>query len=402
MAEMTPSGDGRGDRPLRILAALTYYRPYISGLTIYAERLARALVQRGHAVTVLTMRHDDALPPDEVVDGVRIVRAPVLARLGKGLLAPRFTTRAASLLRSADLLHLHLPQFDAASVALIGRARRVPIVVTYQCDLSLPRGAFNKTAESALRVLDRVAGSLADRVVTNTRDYSDHSPYLRRLHAKLEIIAPPIELASVDAATVQRFRAQRLPQDKAPIIAMVARLSSEKGVEVLLDALPRILAAHPGACIVFAGPYRSVPGEGAYFERLRPRIDALVTAGQWRFLDVLDDQGLAALYASIDVLVVPSVNSTESFGLVQIEAMTHGVPCVASDLPGIRHAVRTTGLGALFPTGDAAALARAVCDVLQQRTERGAARPDIAAQYDPQRAAQRYEMLFRSVLAARS
>ena len=89
MAEMTPSGDGRGDRPLRILAALTYYRPYISGLTIYAERLARALVQRGHAVTVLTMRHDDALPPDEVVDGVRIVRAPVLARLGKGLLAPR-------------------------------------------------------------------------------------------------------------------------------------------------------------------------------------------------------------------------------------------------------------------------------------------------------------------------
>ena len=102
------------------------------------------------------------------------------------------------------------------------------------------------------------------------------------------------------------------------------------------------------------------------------------------------------------MLVVPSVNSTESFGLVQIEAMTHGVPCVASDLPGIRHAVRTTGLGALFPTGDAAALARAVCDVLQQRTERGAARPDIAAQYDPQRAAQRYEMLFRSVLAARS
>jgi glycosyltransferase involved in cell wall biosynthesis len=402
MAETTPSGNDRSDRPLRILAALTYYRPYISGLTIYAERLARALVRRGHAVTVLAMCHDPSLPLDEVVDGVRIVRAPVLTRLGKGLVAPAFTARAAGLLRSADLLHLHLPQFDAAAVALIGRAQRVPIVVTYQCDLSLPHGAFNSTAEAALRVLDRVAGALAARVVTNTQDYSDHSPYLRRFRAKLQIIPPPVELASVDAAMVQRFRAQRLPQGKAPIIAMVARLSAEKGVEVLLDALPRILAVHPGACIVFAGPYRSVPGEGAYFERLRPRIDALVAAGHWRFLDVLDDESIAALYASIDLLVVPSVNSTESFGLVQIEAMTLGVPCVASDLPGIRHAVQTTGLGALFPTGDAAALARAVGVVLQRRSGRGAARPDIAAQYDPLRAAERYEALFRSVLAARS
>ena len=393
---------GGHDRPLRILAALTYYRPYISGLTIYAERLARALVQRGHAVTVLAMRHDPGLPADEDVDGVHIVRAPILARLGKGLVAPLFTARAATLLRSADLLHLHLPQFDAAGVALLGYLRRVPIVVTYQCDLRLPQGAFNRTAEATLRVLDRVAGSLADRVVTNTQDYSDHSPYLRRFHAKLEIIPPPIELASVDAVEVQRFRARHLPQGKAPIIAMVARLSAEKGVEVLLDALPPILAAHPDACIVFAGPYRSVPGEGAYLERLRPRIDALAAAGHWRFLDVLDDQAIAALYASIDVLVVPSVNSTESFGLVQVEAMTRGVPCVASDLPGIRHAVRTTGLGALFPAGDAAALARAVGEVLQRRAGGDAGRPDIAAEYDPLRAAERYEALFRSLLAARS
>ena len=393
--------DGRRDRPLRILAALTYYHPYISGLTIYAERLARALVQRGHAVTVLTMQHDRALPSDEVIHGVRVVRAPVLARLGKGLVAPGFTIRAAGLLRDADVLHLHLPQFDAAAVALIAHARRVPIVVTYQCDLRLPPGAFNRTAEATLRVLDRVAGALADRVVTNTQDYSDRSPFLRRAGAKLEIIAPPIEIAAVDAATVQRFRAQCLPPGKAPIIAMVARLSAEKGVEVLLDALPRILAVHPGASIVFAGPYRSVPGEGAYFECLRPRLDALVAAGHWRFLDVLDDQAIASLYASIDVLAVPSVNSTESFGLVQVEAMTHGVPCVAADLPGVRHAVRTTGLGALFPAGDAAALAHAVCAVLQRAVAPRTARPDIAARYAPQRAAERYEALFHSVLAAR-
>lgn len=398
---MAASRISRPGGPLRILAALTYYRPYISGLTIYAERLARALVRRGHEVTVLTMRHDRSLPPDEVVDGVRIVRAPVLARLSKGFVSPAFTIRAAALLRKADLAHLHLPQFDAAGVALLARTLRVPIVVTYQCDVRLPRGALNRTAETALHFLDRIAGALADRVVTNTQDYSDHSPYLRRFREKLVIIAPPVELLPVGATVVQRFREQRLPQGKAPIIAMVARLSAEKGVEVLLDAFPRILASHPDACIVFAGPYRNVPGEGACFERLRPRIDALVAAGRWHFLDVLDDEGIAAFYASIDLLVVPSINSTESFGLVQIEAMLHGVPAVASDLPGVRHAVMTTGLGEIVPAGDADALARAVCGVLARFAGRRDPRPDLAAEYDPLRAAERYETLFRSVLAAR-
>jgi glycosyltransferase involved in cell wall biosynthesis len=62
---------------MRILTILTYYRPHYSGLTIYAERLARALVARGHPVTVLTSRYDPNLPAREVCDGVQVVRPSV-------------------------------------------------------------------------------------------------------------------------------------------------------------------------------------------------------------------------------------------------------------------------------------------------------------------------------------
>ena len=62
---------------MRILTVLTYYRPHTSGLTIYAERLAKALVQRGHEVTVLTSQFEKDLPLEEVQDGVRIRRVPV-------------------------------------------------------------------------------------------------------------------------------------------------------------------------------------------------------------------------------------------------------------------------------------------------------------------------------------
>lgn len=87
---------------MKILIALTYYRPHISGLTIYVERLATALAVRGHSVTVLTSRYDPALPAQELIDGVRIVRAPVWMRISKGVIMPGFGDIARALLRDRD------------------------------------------------------------------------------------------------------------------------------------------------------------------------------------------------------------------------------------------------------------------------------------------------------------
>ena len=64
---------------MRLLFALTYYRPYTSGLTIYVQRLATAMKARGHIVTILTSQYDPSLPRREIIDGVRVVRAPVAA-----------------------------------------------------------------------------------------------------------------------------------------------------------------------------------------------------------------------------------------------------------------------------------------------------------------------------------
>lgn len=61
---------------MKILQVLTYYRPHISGLTIYVERLSKALVAQGHEVTVLTSQAEKDWPREEMRDGVRVVRVP--------------------------------------------------------------------------------------------------------------------------------------------------------------------------------------------------------------------------------------------------------------------------------------------------------------------------------------
>jgi glycosyltransferase involved in cell wall biosynthesis len=384
---------------MKILTVLTYYRPHTSGLTIYAERLARALVQRGHQVTVMTTQYDPALPREEILHGVRLIRVPVLTRLSKGVIAPTFGLVATRLVREHDVVHLHLPQFDAPGVALRGRLFGKPAVLTYHCDLQLPPGLFNRLVNALVHLMNHLAGLFANHLVTYTQDYADHSHYLSRYAAKLTPILPPVELPAPAPGAVAAFARLHAVAARRPVIGMAARLAAEKGVEVLLEALPAILEKFPHAQVLFAGVHQNVLGERRYSERLMPRIREYERRGQWTFLGNLDPQQMAAFYPNLDVLTVPSLNSTEAFGLVQIEAMLNGVPCVASALPGVRQPVLMHGMGRVSKVGDAASLAQAIIEVLGSPRDFSATMEHLRSLYSPQAIAVAYEQLFTRLIA---
>jgi glycosyltransferase involved in cell wall biosynthesis len=383
---------------MRILTVLTYYRPHTSGLTIYAERLARAFVRRGHQVTVLTTQYDKSLPLDQTLDGVHVVRLPVAVRVSKGVLAPSFGIVSARLAVANDVVQLHLPQFDAPGVAFRARLFGRPAVLTYHCDLRLPPGLFNRFVDLVVQFQNNMAALLASHIVTYTQDYADHSTYLSRYKNKLTPLLPPVVLPPPAPGSVDAFADSYRTRARRPVIGMVTRFAAEKGVELLLDALPTVLEHYPQAQVLFAGQYQNVMGEQAYAARLMPRIKKLEDGGYWKFLGNLSQLQLAALYPNLDVLAVPSLNSTEAFGLVQIEAMMNNVPCVTSALPGVRQPVQMHGMGKVVPIGDAAALAQAMLEVL---ADKGRYHCDTAAlvhQYDPDTVAAEYEQLFETLL----
>ncbi len=179
---------------------------------------------------------------------------------------------------------------------------------------------------------------------------------------------------------------------------MAARLATEKGVEILLDALPSILQRYPDALVLFAGQYENVLGEAGYYDRLMPTIRKYQEQGHWKFLGVLSPAEMAAFYPNLDVLVVPSLNSTEAFGLVQIEAMMNGVPCVASALPGVRQPVLNTGMGQVIPIGDSNALAGAILEILDRPGQYHKDPEAIARTYTPGAIAAVYETLCEELL----
>ena len=382
---------------MRILSVLTYYRPHASGLTIYAERLAKALARRGHQVTVMTSQYTNDLPLDEMVEGVRVVRVPVAFRVSKGVVMPRFGRMATDLVRENDVIQLHLPQFDAAGVAFRGRIWEKPTIITYHCDLLMPPGLLSWAANQGILLMNELAARFAHRIVTNTRDYAEHSPFLKRYLGKLEVIPPPIELPPVTPDAAHGFAQKYNPAGHRPVIGLASRFATEKGVEVLLDALPAVLKEYPRAQVQFVGAYKNVVGEEAYFARLYPRIQEYEKAGNWKFLGFIPDADMPAFFSNLDVLALPSLNSTESFGIVQIEAMTKGVPAVASDIPGVRQPVKMHGMGKIFPAGDAAALAQSLLEILGNRQAFICEPAPIQMQYLPDTIAENYERLFLEI-----
>ena len=382
---------------MRILIGLTYYRPHYSGLTIYAERLARALALLGHEVTVLTSQFSPSLPLLDKVDGVTIVRVPPLMRISKGIIMPSMPMIAWKLIQEADVVNLHVPQMDAFYIAWMAYLQKKPVVLTYQCDLQLPSGFINFIADKMSHIANHVAAKPSAAIVNTTLDYAEHSPFLQRYLDKLHIINPPVELVPITDADISDFRNKFGVKENEKVIGMASRLATEKGVELLVEAMPAVLKKQPNARVLFVGPYENVVGEDKYAQRIIPLVKQL--GKHWSFLGILSPTEMSAFFHICDVLTLPSLNSTEAFGMVQVEAMICGTPVVTSNLPGVRQPALVTGMGKIFPIGDTTAFETSILDVLENTTNYQSDIEKIISAYSPENTADEYVKLFEQLIS---
>lgn len=362
---------------MRVLIVLTYYAPYVSGVTEFARMVAEHLAKE-HEVVVLATRHDPALPPEEMINGVRVVRSPVLVRLHKGILSPRFTLDFRRLAREADVVNLHLPMLEAGLLACLVDRRR--LAVTYQCDMAVTGGIVDWLAIKTARASAKLALARAARVFVTTLDYARTS----------HLAAPVAErLLEVRAPLKQPERAVNLGGDETfkvsanePRIGFVGRFVEEKGLAVLLEAFARLLGDYPEARLVLVGQREGMAG-GGVMDRIQSRIDSLGDSVELR--GKVSETELWNIYESLDILALPSVNRYEAFGMVQIEAMMAGALVVASDLPGVRTIVHNTRCGAIARAGDADSLALALREALRmrERVTRGEVARRVLEAYPP-------------------
>ena len=152
----------------------------------------------------------------------------------------------------------------------------------------------------------------------------------------------------------------------------------------------------PEAVLKIAGDYKGVAG-GSVYPDLISYIDKH-DIKDVEFLGKLPEDRMAEFFSGLDVFVLPSVNSLEAFGMVQVEAMRCGTPVVASDLYGVRTIVRNTGAGLIHHAGDVDELAACIVKVLRNRDAYAKSLEEIEKEYSNELWFYKYkEALFRGL-----
>lgn len=341
---------------MRVLHIGKFYPPHMGGIERYSADLCAAQAARGVEVAILahaspgqgmTRRFNNA--------GVQVHLAACHGQLLYAPVSPSFPFLLARLLHefSPDLLHLHVPNTSAFWPLLVPAARRLPWLVHWHADVPLDiRRPAVRAAYALYRPFEQAVLRHAGVIAATSRPYLDSSaalsPWLARTHVVPLGVGPLEKVES--ASTGVSSSAVHWPGDGLRVLA-VGRLSYYKGFDVLLRAMP--LAPETSLLLI---------GSGECDASLRALARELRIEDRVCFAGSIDDTGLADAYSRAQLFCLPSVERTEAFGVVLLEAMRARLPVIATKIAGsgVGHVVADGVTGTLIAPGNVAALASAI------------------------------------------
>ena len=352
----------------RVLILSWEYPPLIEGgLARHVRKLSEALVELGVEVHVLT-RGGEESPAEEEAGGVAIhrIREPTrptdlgefvawVERMNSDMLAAGVELGDRL---EFDLVHGH-DWLVANACDHLARRFDAPLVTTiHATEYGRHQGWVDDHPQSYIHGVERWITNRSQRVIAC-------SAYMREQIADIFGVADaritvipngidPLDLPQSDPAELARLRGEfAAPQER--LVLLIGRLVYEKGFQLALEAMPRVIAAAPGTRFLVAG-------SGTHEEELKRQAEELGLMEHGTFLGWIGDDVLHTLYGIADLTVVPSIY--EPFGLVALEAMASGCPCIVADTGGLREVVPHEEAGLRFAARDPEALAEVAIRVL--------------------------------------
>ncbi|KLO63153.1 GDP-mannose-dependent alpha-(1-2)-phosphatidylinositol mannosyltransferase [Dermacoccus sp. PE3] len=315
------------------------------GVQLHVRDLAEYLIGAGHDVSVLAPADDETHMPDYFVSAGRAVPIRYNGSVARLAFGPLTAARVNRWLERGqfDVLHAHEPVSPSVSMLALW-AYDGPVVATFHT--SNVRSRALHAAHPLLRPgLEKITGRIA---------VSQAARETVARHLGGDAVVVPNGVYVDQFAQAPQNPAWR-GTDERPTIAFLGRMNEpRKGLDVLVRALPQIARSYPGVRLLVAGPGERDEVIKAVPEQMRERIE---------FLGMISDAEKASLFRSVDLYVAPNTGG-ESFGIILVEALSAGVPVVASDLEAFARVLDGGRCGVLFRTGDEGDLARRVTALL--------------------------------------
>ena len=334
---------------MKILHISKFYPPEPGGIENFVYDLANAQVRQGHDVTVLCHQADEAAPTlTETIHGATIVRVKTLGQLAYAPVTPAFLLHLHRTIRrfQPDVIHAHLPNVSA--FWLLFCLKTCPLILHWHADVAASKidrkmsflYQLYKPWESALL-------SASDRIICTSGTYLKHSMPLRPWLKKCRVV--PLGL-DPERLKLPDNKQQNLHQSDLTVLC-VGRFAYYKGFSYLVDAIEKL----PDARLI-------IVGDGPEFAHIKNRVAQKNLTHRVFLPGKVNNDSLFQLYNECDIFCLPSIERTEAFGLVLLEAMFFGKPLVTAQIQGsgVMEVNQHEITGLQVPVADAGALREAI------------------------------------------
>lgn len=335
----------------------------VGGIAPHVYNLSCDLVSKGVDVHVVTCDFPGAKKSEEI-NGIQVLRVD-----SSEISSPNFATwvylmnvymqsEAADLMNrlggNVDVLHAHDWLVANAAIGL-KHIFRVPLVVTIHSTEMGRRNGLHTDYEIMIHQTEKWLSREAWRVVCCSKYMTSHVKSAFGLpDEKVVIIPNGVDINGFPQGHEQLEFRRSFASDDEKIILFVGRLVYEKGVQVLVNAMPKVLAKVNAKFVIV--------GDGYLKNSLMEQVNRMSLGHKVFFTGFIDDQILRKLYGCADVCVVPSLY--EPFGITALEAMAAKVPLVVADSGGLSEIVAHDRTGVKVFPNNADSLAWGITRVL--------------------------------------
>lgn len=380
---------------MKVCLVNSFYPPHIGGAETYVSSLARNLEVMGHDVTVYCA--DSTPSAGMLFDGaVNVVRMKTPLRFYG---TPISCFPGSFMTEGYDIIHCNFPNpyFSIVSAA-VSKLKSTPALLTWHNDLppvtraaSVLVGAHDATSKIYLNVYQRI--------IATTSVYARTSPTLKKHRSKVKVIPNGVDTEKFNPDVDSTAVKVRYGLEGRKTLIFVGALTPwhfYKGVDVLLSAF----ASAQKKCDRLK---LMIVGGGSMLNHYRQLAEVTCKNGNVVFTGRVADELLPSLYAASDFAVLPSINSSEGFGLALLEAMASGKAVIGSNVGGVPDVIEDWKTGVLVAAGDTDALADRIRTLYaddELRIKMGATGREFALRRDWRIIAQMVSSLYREITSS--
>ena len=374
---------------MKIVQVAPYFQPHIGGVESHVLDISLELVERGHEVKVFTSKYDPGLPDTETISGIKVKRIKPLINIFTTPVFPKLKNELLKI--KCDLVHTHIPPpFVEFFSARARNKTKIPLILTYHCDLELPNFLNKPVSGFYRRTFGHYSLIYTDKIIVTTNTYAATSRAVWHF--------PPIVIPN--AVNTKRYNPKldgtkirkRHDLEGKNVILYVGRIKYHKGIEYFASAA-KFFDKNTKFLIVGAGDFE---------DEIRNLINELNLNDQVLMIGKVPWDELPFYYAAADIFILPSLTRLEAFGIVGLEAMASGKPVIISDIPGVREVIEDKKEGLLTPPMDIKEMANKIKKLLADpklcMRMGKAGRKKVVEHFEIAKVVDQLEEVYRSVL----